>query len=249
MNRTTLRGGVLKRMLSATVLALASVTAAQAAVITFEGASGQALNQSTTRQEAGYTITFVDPGASAPPGSVVVGRFIDGSDPLACGTSICPTNNPSTYLDLFNTGFVDILPTTVGETFTFSALDASLIGMAGTQYPNFPAAIQILGVRADGSTDLIQFDIPNTIAFQTFNAADVENGLAFSQEQFVEIAIYGLSCNAAGECSGLDNSPGEVGLDNIQLSDVPISNIPEPASFSLLALGLLTLGIRARLRR
>jgi hypothetical protein len=247
MNKTIYSSGVLKRVFGAAVLALASATAAQAAVVTFEGNTGQVLNQTTTFQELGYTVNFIDPGASAPPGSIVIGRFIDGSDPTACGASLCPTNNATTYLDLLNTGFIDILATS-GATFSFSGLDASLIGTLGTQYPNFPAAIQVLGVRADGSTEQIQFDIPNTIAFQTFNAADVTGGVAFSEQSFVEIAIYGLSCDAAGQCSGLDASPGDIGLDNIRLSDVPISNIPEPTSFSLLALGLLSLGIYARRR-
>jgi hypothetical protein len=247
MIRTTLRGGVLKRVLGAAVLALASVSAAQAAVITFDGQAGPAYN-GRSFQEAGYTVSFVDPGGTATPGTVLIGRFIDGSDPATCAPSICPTNNPTTYFDLFNTGLIDIIAAPTGSTFRFTSLDASLIATPGVDYPDLPAALQVIGLRADNTTATIQFDIPNTIAFQTYNAADVVNGLAFSQENFVEIAIVGFSCDANRQCSGLDNSPGEIGVDNIVLSDLPVNPVPEPATLSLLAFGLLGLGARVRRR-
>jgi hypothetical protein len=234
-------------LLGAAILALATAGAAQAAVITFEGNSGPALNQQTI-QQAGYTITFVDPGETAPPGTVQIGRFINGSDPNACGTSICPTNNTTTYFDLFNTGFIDITPTVEGSTFTFGGLDASLIALPGVDYPAFPAAIQVIGFRADNSSETIQFNLPDVTAFQTFNVLDAVGGESFAQQNFVEIAIVGFSCNASGICTGLDNSAGEIGLDNIALSDLPTGNVPEPATASLLALGLLGLGARARRR-
>lgn len=246
MNRTTLRGGLLRRMLGAAVLALASAGAAQAAVITFEGNSGPAFNQDVI-QQAGYTITFVDPGAVAPPGTVQIGRFIDGSNPNACGTSICPTNNTTTYFDLFNSGFIDITPTSSGSTFTFGGLDASLIALPGVEYPSFPAAVQVIGFRADNSTETIQFNLPNATAFQTFDVLDAVGGENFAQQKFVEIAIVGFRCDASGNCTGLDNGNGEVGLDNIVLSDLPVS-VPEPATASLLAVGLLGLGSRLRRR-
>ena len=247
MNRTTLRGGLLRRMLGAAVLTLASAGAAQAAVITFEGNSGPAFNQQTI-QEAGYTITFVDPAGDAPAGTVQVGRFINGSDPNACAaTRICPTNNATTYFDLFNTGFIDILPTVEGSTFTFAGLDASFIAMAGVQYPAFPAAVQVIGFRADETSSTIQFNLSDT-DFQHFNVTDAEGGDAFADQRFVEIAIVSFRCDASGNCTGLDNGNGEVGLDNIALSDVPTSPVPEPATASLLAVGLLGLGIRLRRR-
>jgi hypothetical protein len=247
MNRTTHCGGVFKRLLGAGVLALASAGAAQAAVITFEGHTGPALNQDSI-QEANYTITFLDPAGDAPAGTIQIGRFIDGSDPTACAAaSICPTNNPTTYFDLFNTGFIDILPTVEGSTFTFSGLDASFIAMAGVQYPLFPAAIQVIGFRADESSTSIQFNLANT-DFAHFDVTDAAGGAAFAEERFTEIAIVSFRCDASGNCTGLDNGNGEVGLDNIALSDVPSSPVPEPTSASLLAVGLLGLGARFRRR-
>jgi hypothetical protein len=239
-----------KRMLGAAVFAIVSAGAAQAAVISFEGQSGQAFNQQSFN-EAGYNVAFVDPAAAAPPNTVLIGRFIDGSNPASCAPSICPTDNPTTYLDLFNTGFVDITANTPGATFRFSSLDASLIATAGVTYPLFPAAVQVIGIRADNTSISIQFNIPNTVDFQTFNAADATDGLAFAQEDFVEIAIVGFSCNAIGQCRGLDGSPGEIGLDNIVLSDLPDpgNQVPEPATLSLLAFGLMGLGARMRRRR
>ena len=238
------------RMLGAAALAIASVGVAQAAVITFEGQTGAAYNQQSFN-EAGYNVAFIDPGAAAPPNTVLIGRFIDGSNPASCAPSICPTDNPTTFFDLLNTGFIDITANTPGATFRFSSLDASLIAMAGVDYPLFPGALQVIGVRADNSSTAIQFNIPNALDFQTFNAADVDGGLAFSQEDFVEVAIVGFGCNRAGQCGGLDGTPGEIGLDNIVLSDVPGpgNEVPEPATLSLLAFGLMGLGARMRRRR
>lgn len=241
---------LVKRMLGTAVFAVASVGAAQAAVITFEGQNGPAFNQQSFN-EAGYNVAFVDPGAAAPPNTVLIGRFIDGSNPASCAPSICPTDNPTTFFDLFNTGFIDITATTPGSTFRFSSLDASLIAMAGVNYPPTPAALQVIGVRADNTTATVQFNIPNALDFQTFNAADAAGGATFAQQDFVEIAIVGFSCNAAGQCRGLDGTPGEIGLDNIVLSDVPGpgNQVPEPATLSLLAFGLMGLGARMRRRR
>jgi hypothetical protein len=248
MINTTLCGGVFRRMLGAAVFALASAGAAHAAVITFEGQSGPALNQTSIR-EAGYTITFLDPAGNAPAGTVQIGRFINGSDPGACAaSSICPTNNATTYFDLFNTGFIDILPTVEGSTFSFSGLDASFIAMAGVQYSGFPAAVQVIGFRADESSTSIQFNLPNVVDFQHFDVTAAAGGAAFAQELFTEIAIVSFRCDASGSCTGLDNGNGQVGLDNIALSDVPTSPVPEPATASLLAAGLLGLGIRLRRR-
>jgi hypothetical protein len=228
-------------MLGAAVLALASAGAAQATVITFEGHSGPAYNQDSFR-EAGYTVTFFDPAGDAPQGTVQVGRFIDGSNPNACAaTSICPNNDKTTYFDLFNTGFIDILPAADGLTMSFRGLDASFIAMAGVQYPGYPAAIQVIGFKADDTSSTIQFNLAN-VDFQHFDVMDAEGGDAFAKERFTEIAIVSFRCDASGNCSGLDNGNGQVGLDNI---DVPL---PEPATASLLAAGLLGLGARRRRR-
>lgn len=241
MIRTTLRGGVFGRMLGAAVLALASAGAAQASVITFEGHSGPAFNQDSI-QQGGYTVTFFDPAGDAPQGTVQIGRFIDGSKPNACATTtICPNNNKTTYFDLFDSGFIDILPAVDGTPFRFRGLDASFIAMAGVQYPGYPAAIQVIGFKADDTSSTIQFNLAN-VDFQHFNVTDAEGGDVFAKEYFTEIAIVSFRCDASGNCSGLDNGNGQVGLDNI---DVPL---PEPATASLLALGLLGLGARRRRR-
>jgi hypothetical protein len=245
---TTLPCGALKRLLGAAVLAMASAGAAQAAVITFEGNAGTAFNRDTF-QEDGYTVTYFDPAGAAPPGTVPIGRYIDGGTPASCGAgNICPTNNPSTYLDLFNSGYVDIVPTVSGATFRFNALDASFIAMAGVDYPPTPAALQVIGFLPGGGQTAIQFNLPLTTAFQTYAASDAVGGAAFAMMDFTEIAIVGFRCNPDGFCNGLDNGPGQIGLDNIRLSEPLVSDVPEPATAALLTAGLLGLGLRVRRR-
>jgi hypothetical protein len=250
MIRTPVPGGALKRMLGATVLALASAGAAQAAVITFEGNSGPAFNQDTI-MESGYAVTFVAPdiapGVPVPPGAVQVGRFINGASPASCGANICPSNNATTYFDLFGNGYVDLMPGTGTGTFSFRGLDASFIGTPGTTYPPTAGAIQVIGFYADGSTASAQFNLAGptdgTTTFGRFKAS-----AEFAQLQFSEVAIVGFLCNAKGQCTALDNNAGQFALDNITLSDLPAGNVPEPATASLLALGLLGLARRARRR-
>ena len=247
MIRTSVRGGVLKHLFGAALLALASTGAAQAAVITFEGYSGPAFNENTLN-EAGYAVQFVAADPATAPGTVQVGRFIDGADPASCGGFICPTNNPSTYVDLFGTGYVDIVPTSGTGTFSFSGLDASFIGTPGQIYPPTPAAIQVYGFVNGVEGGFVQFNLEAPAGDGTSGFTRYTASPDFAQLQFTEIAIVGFTCDFGGACGGNDNNPGQFALDNITLSDLPPGDVPEPGTASLLALGLLGLGCYARRR-
>jgi hypothetical protein len=166
---------------------------------------------------------------------------------VTCAGKVCPTDDASTFFDLFSSGYVDIVPATGSGTFSFTSLDASFIGMAGVDYPLTAGAIQVFGFNPGANPVTEQFNLAGPsngqTSFQTFTASS-----DFASQQFAEIAVVGFLCDASGECTGLDNNGGEYALDNIMLSDQPVSNVPEPATAALLAAGLLGFGVRKRKR-
>jgi hypothetical protein len=217
--------------------------AAQAAVITFDGQSGFVKNGDVI-QENGYQIRFFAPDPNAPAGSVTIGQFVTPGG--TCGASPCP-NATSTYLDLFSSGFIDIVPASGNGTFSFKSLDASFIGPSDVSYPGFAGAIQVQGYNPGQNAVIDQFNLPapdadGNVAFQTFGADNLAG------QQFVEIAIFGETCDVNGNCTGLNNGSGQYALDNIVLSDQPRNDVPEPATAALLMAGFLGFGVRARKR-
>lgn len=251
MNKTTnknaparLYGRMLKGALFPALLVMSVAGAAQAAVITFDGQSGTVKNGDVI-QENGYLISFFAPDPTAPAGSVTIGQFVNPGG--TCAASPCPTNDTSTFLDLFSSGYIDIVPISGSGTFSFQSLDASFIGPSPVSYPGFAGTVQVAGFNQGQNPVVDQFNLPapdtrGNVAFQTFTAANLAG------QQFAEIAIYGTTCDAAGNCTGLDNGSGQYALDNIVLSDQPNDSVPEPATAALLMAGVLGFGVRARKR-
>jgi len=233
-------------MLCGTALGAAVLAApAQAATIGFENGYG-AVAHGETYQESGFAMRF-DANKAGADGSTGVGAFVDGSDPWACDMA-CPVNNSSMYYGAFNDSVVWI--TAEGSSpFRMLGLDASFIGNT-TELDGYPATSGLLraqGFRADGTSSFLDLalDGPSSAGFE-FGGYDFG---AFSQLEFVEVALFGFVCNVAGNCSAFNTNQGQFAIDNLNLESGAAADVPEPATALLFGLGIAGLAASARRRR
>jgi len=241
---TTL-GKTLAMLCSATLGAAVLAAPAQAATIGFENGYG-AVAHGETYQESGFSLYF-DANKTGADGSSGVGAFVDGSDPWACDMA-CPVNNSSMYYGAFNDSVVWITAED-GNPFRMLGLDASFIGNT-TELGGYPAVSGLLraqGFRADGTSSFLDLalDGPSSAGFE-FGGYDFG---AFSQLEFMEVALFGFVCNVSGNCTAFNTNQGQFAIDNLNLEAGASADVPEPATALLFGLGIAGLAASARRRR
>ena len=236
-------GSTLTKFIGATLGAVAIAAPAQAGVIGFETGYGMAFGSGETYSEAGFNLLFEAFDSSAV--GTAVGSILDGTDPTACVDMACPVGNEGQYYGAFNDSIIWINSGTAGQRFNVKSFDASFIGADPNlaSYPIYAGLLRIQGWLADGSSTYTDFllDRPGQTGFD-FGSYLAPS--AFSSLDFVQVAMFGFTCNAAGSCNAFTTNRGQFALDNLELTAVP-----EPPSALIFGLGLAGLIAGARRRK
>lgn len=166
--------------------------------------------------------------AGAEPGDGV-GAIINGSEPSTCFSVVCPANNPSTYVGIFNDAVL-AFGSTDGFRFSIKNFRASFLGN-GDALPATPGFLRLQGVRAGVSTNAtFALGGPNALGdlnFSTFNTSG-----AFANTEFDYVYAYGFACPIGpGNCSAFSTGRAQFAID-----DITIEHVPEPGSLALLGL-------------
>ncbi len=233
---------------AAAALGAAAIAApAQGATINFDAGAGMVFGSGDTWQESGYTMRMeaYDP---ADTGSLV-GAIVDTSDPGYCISMACPINGDGGYYGAFNDSIVWLASETAGASFMMKSIDASFIGLDAALggYPIYSGLLRMQGFLADG-THLLQdllLDGPSSQGFLFGSYSPFET---FANTAFVRIALFGFTCDAAGDCAAFETNRGQFAIDNLVLEDA-LAEVPEPASLAIFGLGLAALAARARRRQ
>jgi PEP-CTERM motif-containing protein len=247
--------GTVYQCLAAIALAIGVSHAAQAMRIDFEEPVPYDLASAPFAPLFGHGDEFyqggfwLDPFSNAadPFFGDLVGALVDGSD-LAntCWSILCPANNATKFYTGLNDGALaigrlDNLP------FLVNAFDASFVGAGGEALPPVAGLLRLQGVMADGGslTQTFQLAGPHNGALDFSSFAT--SGL-FATTPFDAVYAFGFACNSAGACSAFSTDRGQFALDNVDVTVIGAATVPEPATWLLVAVGLVAVGGMRRRR-
>lgn len=171
----------------------------------------------------------------------VLGDFAAVDTAASCFIATCPSGNDTQFYQSFNDSRVE-LSRTDGRLFQLLGLDAGFIAPLPLAPGLDAGGLHLHGVTADGSL------IDRTFAF---GLSGQDGGFAFSHYGTTaqpladmgllrSVELFACTWDADDSCANPNQNLGQFALDNVTLQPVP-----EPATATLLALGLAGL-LRSR---